>query len=130
MSGRRIQDAAVADATVLAAKTPSLTVKAGTNPETPPSLTRAGLSETLVGSLGFSRSKAEAVLSKMLRLIQDGIVDEGQVKLVGFGTFETREKAARPGRNPRTGELAEVSARRVVRFRPSPALRQRLSIEA
>ena len=130
MSGGKSSAAVLSDETTFDGTTPAGIASSAHNGGVPPSLTRAGLSETLVGSLGFSRSKADAVLSQLLRLIQDGIVDEGQVKLVGFGTFETREKAARPGRNPRTGELAEVSARRVVRFRPSPALRQRLSNEA
>lgn len=49
-----------------------------------------------------------------------------QVKLSGFGTFSLRDKVARPGRNPRTGEPAEVSARRVVTFKASKSINKQL----
>ena len=48
------------------------------------------------------------------------------VKLSGFGNFQLRDKKERPGRNPKTGEEAPISARRVVTFRPSPLMRQRV----
>ena len=49
------------------------------------------------------------------------------MKLSGFGNFQLREKKARPGRNPKTGEEVSISARRVVTFKASPKMRERVS---
>jgi integration host factor subunit alpha len=52
-----------------------------------------------------------------------------KIKIPGFGNFSVREKKARKGRNPKTGERKEISARRVVTFKPSPVQRQTLNRE-
>lgn len=87
-------------------------------------LTRARLAETLHDRVGVSKKEAGALVEDVLDLLSDTLVSGEKVKLSGFGTFEVREKHARPGRNPRTNEELTISKRRVVTFRPSQVLRE------
>ena len=86
-------------------------------------LTKMHFVDILYDRLGLSRSEASSVLEAIFDEVQAALVMGREVKLANFGTFATREKSARPGRNPRTGEEHVVSARRVVSFVPAPYLR-------
>jgi integration host factor subunit alpha len=87
-------------------------------------LTRARLAETLHDRVGVSKKEASGLVEDVLALLSDTLVEGEKVKLSGFGTFEIRDKHARPGRNPRTNEQLTISKRRVVTFRPSQVLRE------
>ena len=69
------------------------------------------------------RAKAEAAVNAFFGTVADALKKGEDVALVGFGTFGVRERAARAGRNPRTGESMEIPAGRQPVFRPSKALR-------
>ena len=89
-------------------------------------LTRADIVDTLVQKVGFSKQESSAYLERVLELICAELEADRDVKLARFGNFVVRKKRARVGRNPKTGEEAPISARRVVSFKPSPLLRQRV----
>jgi len=87
-------------------------------------LTKAELAELLFQSLGLNKREAKDVVESVFAEIRDTLVRGDAVKLSGFGNFQVRSKPARPGRNPRTGEIVPIPARRVVTFHPSPKLRR------
>jgi integration host factor subunit alpha len=89
-------------------------------------LTRADLSRALVDKTGLSTVQAEEMVQQTLSAIGTALGNGETVKLTGFGTFEVRQRGARKGRNPRTGESYPVSARRVVVYTPSGKLRAQL----
>ncbi|MDO8953404.1 MAG: integration host factor subunit alpha [Gammaproteobacteria bacterium] len=80
-------------------------------------LTKAELTAILCKEVGLTQIEAKQFVNDFFDEIR-GLLAEGlSVKLSGFGNFELRDKSARPGRNPKTGEAAIVSARRVVTFK-------------
>lgn len=89
-------------------------------------ITRAEITDALVNRVGLTRQDSSEMLDRTLELIV-GELEKGEaVKLSRFGNFVVRKKNAREGRNPKTGEQATISARRVVTFRPSPMLKDRV----
>ena len=90
-------------------------------------LTRADLAEVLHQDIGLSRAACadlvEAILSKMCHALSEG----ENVKISGFGTFVLRDKNQRIGRNPKTGTEVPISPRRVMVFKPSAILKQRIN---
>lgn len=90
-------------------------------------LTRADLAETLNRRMGFSRAESldmvEAILEKMCGALADG----ENVKISGFGTFVLRDKKERLGRNPKTGVEVPITPRRVMTFRASQKLKDRIA---
>jgi integration host factor subunit alpha len=86
-------------------------------------VTRADLVEALVRNCQMQRPDANRLLTRMLDLIQDALVEGEAVKLSRFGNFNVRAKRQRIGRNPKTGEEVPITPRRVVTFRPSQMLR-------
>ncbi|HUD89954.1 integration host factor subunit alpha [Sphingobium sp.] len=90
-------------------------------------LTRAALSEALEARAGVTARKADRLVDGIIARISEALESGEQVKITGFGTFLLHEKAARAGRNPRTGKEHVVTARRVIGFRPSAGLRARVS---
>ena len=89
-------------------------------------VTRADLSEAVCREIGLSRRETSEFVESVLELISDRLAVGEAVKISGFGTFTLRDKEPRMGRNPRTGEPAPISARRVVAFRPSSLLKKRI----
>jgi integration host factor subunit alpha len=89
-------------------------------------LTRADLAETINRKMGFSRAESldmvEAILAKMCSAMADG----ENVKISGFGTFILRDKKQRIGRNPKTGVEVPITPRRVLTFRASQKLKDRV----
>ena len=70
----------------------------------------------------------EAIVSTFFDEISARLAADGRVELRGFGAFSTRERDARTGRNPRTGEVVEVEAKRVPYFKPGKEMRARLNV--
>ncbi|HIJ84831.1 MAG: integration host factor, alpha subunit [Magnetococcales bacterium] len=91
------------------------------------SLTKLDLANAVYRSLDSSRSDAAAMVDEVFELIRNQLESGETVKLPGFGNFQVRRKSARRGRNPKSGEEVEISARRVVTFKPSAILRKRVN---
>jgi integration host factor subunit alpha len=89
-------------------------------------LTKADLAECLYNELGLNKREAKEFVELFFERIRGALSDGDQVKLSGFGNFGLRDKNARPGRNPKTGEEIPISARRVVTFRASHKLKERV----
>lgn len=89
-------------------------------------LTKAEMVEHLMNKLSLTKPEAKKLVDDFFATIGEQLANGRAVKLSGFGNFELKEKKARPGRNPKTGELAAVSARRVVTFRAGQKFRGRI----
>jgi integration host factor subunit alpha len=85
------------------------------------------LSDAIVRSLGLSRNDSADLVESVLQHMSDALVSGDQVKISSFGTFSVRDKAARVGRNPKTGEEVPILPRRVLTFRPSHLLKDRVA---
>ncbi len=94
--------------------------------ETSGALTKAQLADLLFDQLGVSKREAKDIVDAYFDLISGSLVRGEEVKLSGFGNFQIRSKAPRPGRNPRTGELIPIDARRVVTFHASSKLKEQI----
>lgn len=90
-------------------------------------LTKADLAEYLYQSVGLNKREAKDLIEDFFEEMCQSLIRGEAVKLSGFGNFDLRDKPARPGRNPKTGEPVTITARRVVTFKPSQQLRQRVS---
>ena len=90
-------------------------------------LTRADLAETINRKLGFSRAESRDLVEKLLALMSDALADGGNVKISGFGSFILRDKKQRMGRNPKTGVEVPITPRRVMTFRASQKLKDRVA---
>nr|WP_315193332.1 integration host factor subunit alpha [uncultured Aquabacterium sp.] len=88
-----------------------------------PTLTKAELSELLFERLGLNKRESKDMVEAFFESINDTLVSGSDVKLSGFGNFQIRRKAPRPGRNPRTGEAIPIKARNVVTFHASAKLK-------
>ena len=88
-----------------------------------PALTKAQLSDLLFEEIGLNKREAKEMVDAFFDLISQSLVNGDDVKLSGFGNFQSRTKAPRPGRNPRTGEEIPIAARRVVTFHASSKLK-------
>ena len=89
-------------------------------------LTKAVLAEKLYSAIGLNKVEAKRFVDSFFRLINKSLANGEHVRLSGFGNFILRDKAARPGRNPKTVEEVEISARRVVTFRAGQKLKARV----
>ena len=89
-------------------------------------LTRADLAEALNRKLGLSRSESLGMVESILNHMSDALEKGENVKISGFGTFVLRDKSERIGRNPKTGVEVPITPRRVLTFRASQGMRQRV----
>jgi integration host factor subunit alpha len=89
-----------------------------------PTLTKADLAELLFDRLGLNKREAKDMVEAFFNLIHVALVEGDEVKLSGFGNFNLRRKAPRPGRNPRTGEAVAIQERDVVTFHASYKLKE------
>ena len=94
------------------------------------SLTKADLTEQLFDELGLNKREAKEIVEQMFEAIKVSLEKGEQVKISGFGNFELKDKEARPGRNPKTGEDVPISARRVVTLRTGQKLKERVEAYA
>ncbi len=86
-------------------------------------MTKAELAELLFERLGLNKRESKDMVEAFFELVHRGLVEGKDVKLSGFGNFNIRRKASRPGRNPRTGEAIPIKARNVVTFHASYKLK-------
>ena len=90
-------------------------------------ITRSDLALSLRNKFGFTTAQSGKLVDVIFDEICESLVNGEEVKFAGFGTFKILDKSARVGRNPKTGEIAIVTARRVVTFRPSSEFRDRVA---
>ena len=89
-------------------------------------LTRMDLSDAIFNEVGLSRNESAALVERILDMMSDALVEGEQVKISSFGTFNIRSKNERVGRNPKTGEEVPITPRRVLTFRASNLLKDRV----
>ena len=89
-------------------------------------ITKIDIIEYLSDKYQLSKHDTKNVMENFLEEIRSSLESGHDVKLSGFGNFELRDKSSRPGRNPKTGDIVPVSARRVVTFKPGQKLRARV----
>lgn len=90
-------------------------------------VTRMDLSEAIFREVGLSRNDSAQLVESVLTHMSDALAKGEQVKISSFGTFSVRDKSARVGRNPKTGEEVPIQPRRVLTFRPSHLLKDRVA---
>ncbi|MEO5659344.1 MAG: integration host factor subunit alpha [Polaromonas sp.] len=95
-----------------------------------PALTKANLAELLFEQIGLNKRESKEMIDAFFELISERLVEGKDVKISGFGNFQIRIKAPRPGRNPRTGQAIPIEARRVVTFHASHKLKDQIQDSA
>ena len=90
-------------------------------------LTRADLADALVRKVGLPRNKSQDLVELVFSEISQTLAQGEGVKLSSFGSFGVRSKAQRMGRNPKTGEEVPITPRRVLVFRPSNIMKERIN---
>lgn len=90
-------------------------------------MTKADIVETIYEKIGFSRKESAEIVDLVFDLLKETLESGNKVKISGFGNFVVRGKRSRKGRNPQTGEEIQISARRVLTFKPSQVLRKALN---
>jgi len=90
-------------------------------------VTRAELSEAIYQAVGLSRNESAALVESVLSEISDSLVRGENVKISSFGSFLVRHKGGRMGRNPKTGEEVPIEPRRVLSFRPSQVMKDKIN---
>lgn len=93
-------------------------------------ITRAQLAESVYQEVGLSRSESSELVDAILSEMANSLVHDGMVKISSFGTFTVREKGHRVGRNPKTGDEVPIEPRRVLVFRASQVLKDRINVVA
>jgi integration host factor subunit alpha len=93
-------------------------------------VTRAQLAEAVYQQVGLSRSESAELVDQVLDQIVEAVLTAGTVKISSFGTFAVREKGKRVGRNPKTGEEVPIPPRKVLVFRASQVLKDRINAAA
>jgi integration host factor subunit alpha len=88
-----------------------------------PALTKAQLADLLFEQIGLNKRESKDMIDAFFDLIASNLIEGTDVKISGFGNFQIRVKAPRPGRNPRTGESIPIDARRVATFHASHKLK-------
>jgi len=90
-------------------------------------MTKADLVEAIHTKVGFSKKESADIVEMVFDTIKETLEKGEKIKISGFGNFEVRDKRSRVGRNPQTGEVIEISARRVLTFKPSQVLKNVLN---
>lgn len=90
-------------------------------------LTRMDLADAVHEEVGLSRNESADLVESVLTQMSDALANGDSVKISSFGTFSIRDKAARIGRNPKTGEEVPITPRRVLSFRPSHLMKDRVA---
>ena len=90
-------------------------------------MTKADLVEKIAAKANLTKAAAERALNAFLASVEDALVKESKLTLTGFGTFAVSTRAARIGRNPRTGDEIKIKKARVPKFRPGKALKDALN---
>ena len=90
-------------------------------------ITRAHMAEAVYQEVGLSRNESAQLVESVLQHVSDALAAGETVKISSFGTFSLRSKTARVGRNPKTGDEVPISPRRVLTFRPSHLMKDRVA---
>jgi integration host factor subunit alpha len=93
------------------------------------SFIRADLAEAIYQNIGLSRNESADIVSTILEEITSNLIEGETVKISSFGSFSVRSKNMRIGRNPKTGQEVPITPRRVLSFRPSHILRDKVNAE-
>ena len=91
-------------------------------------MTKADIIEGVYEKVGFSKKESAEIVELVFDTVKETLERGDKIKISGFGNFQVREKKARVGRNPQTGKEIEISARRVLTFRPSQVLKTALNL--
>jgi integration host factor subunit alpha len=91
-------------------------------------MTKADIIEAIYQKIGYSKKDAADMVEMIFNTIKDTLARGEKIKISGFGNFVVRDKKARTGRNPQTGEAIQISARRVLTFKPSQVLRAEVNV--
>ncbi|MGD8214519.1 HU family DNA-binding protein [Aestuariimicrobium sp. Y1814] len=87
-------------------------------------MNKRGLIDSVAASSDLDARAAEGAVDAVLAVISDALAGGDRVTIAGFGTFEVRDRSARAGRNPQTGEAIEIPASKAVAFKPAAALKE------
>lgn len=90
-------------------------------------LTRADLAETVVQKVGLPRNESQEMVELVIKVLSERLAEGEAVKLSSFGSFNIRQKGERVGRNPKTGQEVPITPRRVLVFRPSNIMKERIN---
>lgn len=90
-------------------------------------MTKADIIESVYEKVGFSKKDSAEIVELVFDTVKETLERGDKIKISGFGNFQVRQKKARIGRNPQTGKEIEISARRVLTFRPSQVLKSALN---
>ncbi len=90
-------------------------------------MTRADLADAVYEQVGLSRVESSDLVDAVIDEMEDAIVSEGVLKISSFGTFTVREKRARVGRNPKTGVEVTITPRKVVTYKASHVLKEKMN---
>ena len=91
-------------------------------------MTKSELIKQIAERAELTQAKAAEALQAFEAVVTDELSKGGEIALTGFGTFKVTDRAARTGRNPQTGEAMEITARRVLTFKPSQVLKEDVTI--
>ncbi len=92
-------------------------------------MNKADLIAKLAPKLNINQDEARVVLNSVLEVITEALVEDKNVRLVDFGTFEVKQRAERMGHNPKTGEPVKIEAKKVVTFKSGKALGEKFTIQ-
>ena len=92
-------------------------------------MTKADIIQNVHDKLGFSKKDSAEIVESVFDIMKENLTRSEKIKISGFGNFAVKEKRARKGRNPQTGEEIEISARKVLTFKPSQVLRRTINEE-
>ncbi|HHY70253.1 MAG TPA: HU family DNA-binding protein [Thermoanaerobacterales bacterium] len=90
-------------------------------------MNKAELISVMAEKSGMTKKDSEKALNAFIQAVEEALVERDRVQLVGFGTFEVRERSARKGRNPQTGEEIDIPAASVPAFRAGKALKDSIN---
>ena len=90
-------------------------------------MNKAELVDAMAKETNLTKKDVESVLNSFVNQVSGALAKKDKVQLVGFGTFETRKRAARTGHNPQTGETLKIAASTVPAFKPGKALKEKVN---
>ena len=90
-------------------------------------MNKAELINAIANETGLSKKDTEATINSFVNVVSNALENKDKVQLIGFGTFETRERAARTGRNPQTNEEIKIPASTTPAFKAGKALKERVN---
>jgi integration host factor subunit alpha len=90
-------------------------------------MTKVDIIENIYEKVGFSKKEVAKIVESVFDIIKESLEKEDKIKISGFGNFVVRRKKSRRGRNPQTGSDIEISARRILTFKPSQVLKGALN---